>query len=97
MPLQDCMGKEIKLLVEDEKDDSKMTWEHVAKKVKAKLVGQVRPIYTATFERDENDEITSVKYEPARDINGQPLVREVEPEDLDNIGEAVMATIVDGV
>ena len=31
------------------------------------------------------------------DINGQPLVREVEPEDLDNIGEAVMATIVDGV
>ena len=97
MPLQDCMGKEIKLLIEDEKDDSKMTWEHVAKKVKAKLVGQVRPIYTATVERDENDEITSVKYEPARDINGQPLVREVEPEDLDKIGKAVMATIVDGV
>ena len=97
MPLQDCMGKEIKLLIEDEKDDSKMTWDYVAKKVKQKLVGQVRPIYTATVERDENDEITSVKYEPARDINGQPLVREVEPEDLDKIGEAVMANIIDGV
>ena len=74
-----------------------MTWEHVAKKVKEKLVDQVRPIYTATVERDENDEITSVKYKPLRDINGQPLVRKVEPEDIDNIGEAVMATIVDGV
>ena len=97
MPLQDCMGKEIKLLIEDEKDDSKMTWEHVAKKVKQKLVGQVRPIYTATVGRDDDGEIASVKYEPARDINGQPLVREVEEEDLDKIGEAVMATIVDGV
>ena len=46
---------------------------------------------------DENGDITSVKYEPLRDINGQPLVRKVEPEDLDNIGEAVMANIVDGV
>jgi hypothetical protein len=64
---------------------------------RAKLVGQVRPIYTARVERDGDGDITSVKYEPARDINGQPLVREVEPEDLDNIGEAVMATIVDGV
>ena len=97
MSLQDCMGKEIQLLIQDEKDDSKMTWDYVAKKVKQKLVGQVRPIYTATVERDENDDITSVKYEPLRDINGQPLVREVEPEDIDRIGEAVMATIVDGV
>ena len=64
---------------------------------RAKLVGQVRPIYTATVERDENDDITSVKYEPLRDINGQPIVRKVEPEDLDKIGEAVMANIIDGV
>ena len=97
MSLQDCMGKEIQLLIEDEKDDSKKTWANVAAQVKQKLVGEVRPIFTAEVERDKDGDITNVNYKPLLDINGQPVVREITEDDLDEIGEVVMATIIEGV
>ncbi len=96
MSLEKCMGKEIQLLIEDENDDSKKTWANVAARVKEKLVGVVRPICTAEVERDEDGDITNVNYKPLLDINGKPVVREVTEDDLDEIGEAVMATIIEG-
>lgn len=96
MSLEKCMGKEIQLLIEDEKDDSKKTWANVAARVKEKLVGMVRPICTAEVERDITGDITNVKYKPVLDINDRPVVREITEDDLDEIGEAVMATIVLG-
>ena len=96
MSLEKCMGKEITLLIEDEKDDSKKTWKNVAGRVKEKLRGEVRPICTAEVTRDEDGEISSVKYKPVLDINNQPVVREITDEDVDEIGEAVMATIILG-
>ena len=96
MSFETCMGKEIQLLIEDEEDDSKKTWENVADRVKAKLVGEVRPICTAEDTRDKDGDITNVKYKPVLDLNGQPVVREIREEDLDEIGEAVMATIILG-
>ena len=97
MSLETCMGKEIQLLIQDEKDDAKKTWENVADRVKKKLVGEVRPICTAEVTRDKDGDITNVKYKPVLDLNGQPVVREVREEDLDEIGETVMATIILGV
>jgi len=96
MSLEKCMGKEIQLLIEDEKDDSKKTWANVAARVKEKLVGVVRPICTAEVERDLDGDIAKVTYRPVLDINNQPVVREITAEDLDEIGEAVMATIIEG-
>lgn len=97
MSLEKCMGKEIQLLIEDEKDDSKKTWANVSARVKEKLVGVVRPICTAEVERDGEGDIVKVKYRPVLDIENKPVVREITEEDLDEIGEAVMATIVEGV
>ena len=96
MSLEKCMGKEITLLIEDEEDDNKKTWKNVAARVKEKLVGEVRPICTAEVSLDDDGEISNVKYKPVLDINNQPVVREITEEDLDEIGEAVMATIVLG-
>lgn len=97
MSLEKCMGQEIKLLIEHEPDDSKKTWNNVAARVKEKLVGEVRPICTAEVTKEKNGEISSVKYKPVLDIDGKPVVREITEEDIDEIGEAVMATIIDGV
>ena len=96
MSLEKCMGKEIQLLIEDEKDDSKKTWANVAARVKEKLVGVVRPICTAEVERDLDGDISKVTYKPVLDINDHPVVREITADDLDEIGEAVMATIIEG-
>ena len=96
MSLEKCMGREIELLIEDEKDDDKKTWANVAARVKEKLVCVVRPICTAEVEKDGNCDIVKVKYRPVLDINDHPVVREITAEDLDEIGEAVMATIIDG-
>ena len=56
----------------------------------------VRLICTAEVERDNEGDITKVTYRPVLDINGRPVVREITAEDLDEIGEAVMATILEG-
>ena len=96
MSLEKCMGLEIKLMIEHEPDDDKKTWDNVAARVKEKLVGEVRPICTAEVTRDGEGDIVSVKYKPVLDINNQPVVREITAEDIDEIGEAVMATIIDG-
>ena len=96
MSLEKCMGKEIQLLIEDEKDDSKKTWANVAARVKERLVGVVRPICTAEVEKDDDGDIVKVTYRPALDIYNHPVVREITEEDLDEIGEAVMATIIEG-
>ena len=96
MSLEKCMGKEIQLLIEDEKDDDKKTWANVAARVKEKLVGVVRPICTAEVEEDNEGDIVQVTYKPVLDINGNPVVREITERDLDEIGKAVMATIIDG-
>ena len=96
MSLEKCMGQEIKLLIEHEPDDSKKTWNNVAARVKEKLVGEVRPICTAEVERDIAGDITKVTYKPVLDIDGKPVVREITEEDIDEIGEAVMATIIEG-
>ena len=96
MSLEKCMGKEIELLIADEADDDKKTWANVAARVKEKLVGVVRPICTAEVERDKEGDIVKVTYRPVLDINNNPVVREITEEDLDEIGEAVMATIIEG-
>ena len=96
MSLEKCMGKEIELLIADEADDDKKTWANVAARVKEKLVGVVRPICTAEVEKDKEGDIVKVKYRPVLDINGHPVVREITADDLDEIGEAVMATILEG-
>ena len=96
MSLEKCMGLEIRPLIEHEQDDAKRTWANVAARVKEKLVGEVRPICTAEVTTDDDGDIVSVKYKPVLDINNQPVVREVTAEDIDEIGEAVMATIIDG-
>lgn len=41
-------------------------------------------------------DIVKVKYRPVLDINNKPVVREITEEDLDEVGETVMATIVEG-
>ena len=96
MSLEKCMGREIELLIEDEPDDDKKTWDNVAARVKEKLVGVVRPMCTAEVTKDDAGDIVNVKYRPVLDINGNPVVREITEEDLDEIGEAVMATIMEG-
>jgi hypothetical protein len=96
MSLEKCMGREIELLIADEEDDDKKTWANVAARVKEKLVGVVRPICTAEVERDDEGDITKVTYRPVLDINDHPVVREITEQDLDEIGEAVMATIIEG-
>ena len=96
MSLEKCMGREIELLIADEEDDAKKTWANVAARVKEKLVGVVRPICTAEVEKDKEGDITKVTYRPVLDINDHPVVREITAEDLDEIGEAVMATIIEG-
>ena len=96
MSLEKCMGKEIELLIADETDDDKKTWANVAARVKEKLVGVVRPICTAEVEKDKEGGIVKVTYRPVLDINDHPVVREITADDLDEIGEAVMATILEG-
>ena len=96
MSLEKCMGREIELLIADEKDDNKKTWANVAARVKEKLVGVVRPICTAEVKKDGDGDIVKVTYRPVLDINDHPVVREITEEDLDKIGEAVMATIIEG-
>ena len=95
MSVEKCIGKEIELLIDDLADDEK-TWDNVAARVKEKLVGVVRPICTAEVKRDDNDEIVEVKYHPVLDVNNAPVVREITEKDVDDLGEAVMATIIDG-
>ena len=53
-------------------------------------------VVTAEVEKDKEGDIVKVKYRPVLDINDHPVVREITADDLDEIGEAVMATILEG-
>ena len=96
--LNQCMGREITALMTA--DPSIERWDQVADRVKANLVGSIRPIdvpvKTGEFTDDFGDKVTTYKFEPLLDNEGKPVVREITAEDVDRLGEAVMSTIFNG-
>jgi hypothetical protein len=96
--LDQCIGREITALVTENPDIER--WDQVADRVKANLVGSIRPIdvpvKTGEFTDDFGDKVTTYKFEPLLDNEGKPVVREITAEDVDRLGEAVMSTIFNG-
>ena len=96
--LNQCMGREITALMTA--DPSIERWDQVADRVKANLVGSIRPIdvpvKTGEIEDEFGDKVTTYKFEPLLDNEGKPVVREITAEDIDKLGEAVMSTIFNG-
>lgn len=96
--LNQCMGREITALVTA--DPSIERWDQVADRVKANLVGTIRPIdvpvKTGEFIDEFGDKVTTYKFEPLLDGKGRTVVREITAEDIDRLGEAVMSTILNG-
>lgn len=96
--LDQCIGREITALVEA--DPSIERWDQVADRVKANLVGSIRPINvpvkTGEFVDDAGEKVATYKFEPLLDNKGNPVVREITAEDIDRLGEAVISTIFNG-
>ena len=96
--LNQCMGREITALMTA--DPSIERWDQVADRVKANLVGSIRPIdvpvKTGEIEDEFGDKVTTYRFEPLLDNEGKPVVREITAEDIDKLGEAVMSTIFNG-
>ena len=96
--LNQCMGREITALMTA--DPSIERWDQVADRVKANLVGSIRPIdvpvKTGEIEDEFGEKVTTYKFEPLLDNEGKPVVREITAEDVDRLGEAVMSTILNG-
>ena len=96
--LDQCIGREITALVTENPDIER--WDQVADRVKANLVGSIRPIdvpvKTGEFVDDDGNKVPTYKFEPLLDNEGRPVVREITAEDIDRLGEAVMSTIFNG-
>ncbi len=96
--LDQCIGREITALVAEDPDIER--WDQVADRVKANLVGSIRPIdvpvKTGEFVDDDGNKVPTYKFEPLLDNEGKPVVREITAEDVDRLGEAVMSTIFNG-
>ena len=96
--LNQCIGREVTALVQA--DPSIERWDQVADRVKANLVGSIRPIdvpvQTGEIEDDDGNKVPTYKFEPLLDNEGHPVVREITAEDVDRLGEAVMSTIFNG-
>ena len=89
--LDQCIYKEIELIDQDEKNLGKeLDWDKDYLPVLTqKLVGLKRPIVTVVTGTDNQPHIT-----PLTDREGNPVVREVKPEDLAPLGPAIMAVIL---
>ena len=96
--LDQCIGREITALVAEDPDIER--WDQVADRVKANLVGSIRPIdvpvKTGEFEDDDGNTVPTYQFEPLLDNEGRPVVREITAEDIDRLGEAVMSTNFNG-
>ena len=92
------MGREITALMTA--DPSIERWDQVADRVKANLVGSIRPIdvpvKTGEIEDEFGEKVTTYKFEPLLNNQGKPVIREITAEDVDRLGEAVMSTILNG-
>lgn len=90
-PVGSPVDKQIYGVIEElQKNDPKYkeldNWEDFAKPVKDKLVGQNATIMTFTFDEKRNQ----YKFEPLLDKHGQPVVRPLTKEDIDQMGPACL-------
>ena len=96
--LNQCIGREIAALAK--KGAKADEWADVADAVKKNLVGTIRPIdvpvKTGEIEDEFGEKVTTYKFEPLLDSEGNPVVRKITEEDVDRLGEAVMSTILNG-
>jgi hypothetical protein len=87
-PLNHCISLEIDAIIKKRPDLAESDdFADFADEVKANLVGKVRPIEISYKRGGET------KFKPVLDIDGNPVVREITGEDIDNIGQACIDSI----